>query len=472
MTVRDRALGVRARLRAMPPRVLTFVLYGLVLVVAAAIRLINLQSPKALVFDEVYYVRDTWTMWNLGYEAEWVGAADFAAGSVNAFTRIGDFIAHPPLGKWLIGGGMALFGPENPFGWRIAAAVAGIMVVLFVMLIARRLFHSTATAALAGFLVAIDGIAITMSRTALLDGFLAMFILAAFLAILRHLDTPGWGGWLLVAGVLLGAATAVKWSGLYALAAFGVWVVIVETIRLRKARRGKPFVWRAALSALKSFVLFIPVSVIVYVSSWAGWILTSGGYSRGWASSAGYGDGVYGIARGLWKYHRDIYDYNIGLDTEHNYQANPFTWLLLVRPTALYYSATDTEGVVQYVTSVANPVIWWGGAAAIVLLIVRTVRTVTWQNVAILVGVVATYIPWLFFSHRTMFQFYTVTLEPFLVLALVAALVWLWKHRLRLFVINFLIVAVVVSAFFLPVWMGIPIPEWFAVIHYWFPSWI
>jgi 4-amino-4-deoxy-L-arabinose transferase-like glycosyltransferase len=247
----------------MPPRVLTLVLYSLVLVLAAAIRLINLQSPKALVFDEVYYVRDAWTMWNLGYEAEWVGAADFAAGSVNAFTRIGDFIAHPPLGKWLIGAGMALFGPENPFGWRIAAAVAGIIVVLLVMLIARRLFNSTATAALAGLLVAIDGIAITMSRTALLDGFLAMFILAAFLAILRHLDTPGWGGWLIVAGVLLGAATAVKWSGLYALAAFGVWVVIVETIRLRKARRGKPFVWRAALSAVKTFVLFVPVAVVV-----------------------------------------------------------------------------------------------------------------------------------------------------------------------------------------------------------------
>jgi dolichyl-phosphate-mannose--protein O-mannosyl transferase len=337
MTVRDRVGTVRARLRAMPPRVLTQVLYGLVLVLAAAIRLINLQSPKALVFDEVYYVRDAWTMWNLGYEAEWVGAADFAAGSVNAFTRIGDFIAHPPLGKWLIGAGMALFGPENPFGWRIAAAVAGIIVVLLVMLIARRLFNSTATAALAGLLVAIDGIAITMSRTALLDGFLAMFILAAFLAILRHLDTPGWGGWLIVAGVLLGAATAVKWSGLYALAAFGVWVVIVETIRLRKARRGKPFVWRAALSAVKTFGLFVPVAVVVYVSSWAGWILTSGGYSRGWASGAGFGDGIYGIARVLWKYHRDIYDYNIGLDTEHNYQENPFTWLLLVRPTAFYY---------------------------------------------------------------------------------------------------------------------------------------
>jgi len=109
---------------------------------------------------------------------------------------------------------------------------------------------------------------------------------------------------------------------------------------------------------------------------------------------------------------------------------------------------------------------------AILVVIVMVARKTTWQNVAILVGVAATYVPWLFFSQRTVFQFYTVTLEPFLVLALVAVLVWLWKQHFRLFVANYLIVTAVVSAFFLPVWMGLPIPQWFAVIHYWFPSWI
>jgi dolichyl-phosphate-mannose--protein O-mannosyl transferase len=472
MSVLRRVRDVRVRLGALPPKLVTLLLYGPVLVIAALIRLFNLGSPKALVFDEVYYVRDAWTMWNLGYEAEWIGAADFAGGDVNAFTRVGDFIAHPPLGKWLIGSGMALFGPENPFGWRIATALAGIISVWLIIAIAKRLFRSTVLGALAGFFVAVDGIAITMSRTALLDGFLAMFILAAFLAVLRHLDTPGWGGWLVLAGALAGAGTAVKWSGLYALAAFGLWVVIVETLRLRKARRGKPFVMRSMLSAVKSFALLVPVAVGVYVSSWAGWILTSDGYGRRWAAESGFGDGIYGIARGLWKYHRDIYDYNIGLDTPHNYQANPFTWLGLVRPTAFYYSATGTDGWVQYITSIANPVIWWGGAAALVFLIVQVARKMTWQNVAILVGVAATYLPWLFFSHRTMFQFYTVTLEPFLVLGLVAMLAWMWKHRLRLFVANYVIVATAVSVFFLPVWMGLPIPEWFAVIHYWLPTWI
>ena len=472
MGVSVRLREVHARIRALSPRLQTAFMYGPVLVLASLIRLINVQSPSVLVFDEVYYVRDAWTLWNLGYEAEWIPTADFAGGDVNSFTRVGDFIAHPPLGKWIIGAGMALFGPENPFGWRIATAVAGIVVVLLVMVIARRLFNSLTAATIAGFLVAIDGIAITMSRTALLDGILAMFILAAFLAVLRHLDAPGWGGWLLLAGVLLGAATAVKWSGLFAIAAFGLWVVVVETLRIRTAHRGTRFVWRSALAALRSFALFVPVALVVYVSSWAGWILSAGGYLRSWAADAGDGDGPLAIARALWKYHRDIYLYNIGLMSPHSYQANPFGWLAMIRPTAFYYAPAGNDGLVQYVTSIANPVIWWAGALAIVAVVVMVIRKSTWQNMAILVGVAATYVPWLFFSQRTVFQFYTVTLEPFLVLALVAVLVWLWKQHLRLFVANYLIVAAVVSAFFLPVWMGLPIPQWFAVIHYWFPSWI
>ena len=472
MGVSVRLREVRTRIGALSPRLQTALLYGPVLVLASLIRLVNLQSPAVLVFDEVYYVRDAWTLWNLGYEAEWLPTADFAGGDVTSFTRVGDFIAHPPLGKWIIGAGMALFGPENPFGWRIATAAAGIIVVLLVMVIARHLFNSITAASVAGFLVAIDGIAITMSRTALLDGILAMFILAAFLAVLRHLDAPGWGGWLLLAGVLLGAATAVKWSGLFAIAAFGLWVVVVETLRIRTAHRGTRFVWRSALAAIRSFALFVPVALVVYVSSWAGWLLSAGGYSRSWAADAGGGGGPFGIAQALWKYHRDIYVYNIGLHSPHSYQSSPFSWLAMIRPTAFYYAPAGTDGLVHYVTSVANPVVWWAGAIAIVALVVMVIRKSTWQNVAILVGVAATYVPWLFFSQRTVFQFYTVTLEPFLVLALVAVLVWLWKHHLRQFVVNYLVTAVVVSAFFLPVWMGLPIPEWFAVIHYWFPSWI
>jgi dolichyl-phosphate-mannose--protein O-mannosyl transferase len=454
-----------------PPRFHSTAVYLPVLIVAALIRLINLGSPHAIVFDEVYYVRDAWSMWNLGYEAQWVAAADFAHGDINAYSDQGAFVAHPPLGKWLIALGMAAFGPTNPVGWRITTALAGIAVVLLVMVIARRLFRSLGVAALAGFFVAIDGIAITMSRTALLDGILAMFILAAFLAVLRHLDTPGWGGWLIVAGLLLGAATAVKWSGLYALLAFGIWVTVVETVRHYKANKGFDWLWGSTGSLLKNIAFVWPIAIVTYIASWSGWFATRGGWGRTWAEDTGVGSGVWGAIRSFWKYHRDIYDYNVGLTASHSYAANPFTWLALIRPTAFYYEPA-ANGLVQYVTSIANPILWWAGGLSLIVLIVAMIRRPSWNIGAILVGVGATYVPWLFFSNRTMFQFYTVTLEPFLVLAVVWVLVWMWGKHLRFVVVAFVALVVAISAFFLPVWMGIPIPDWFAMAHYWFPNWI
>ena len=60
----------------------------------------------------------------LGYAATWPDGANesFLAGDTDTFGTTGSFVVHPPLGKYLIGIGMALFGAESSFGWRIATA--------------------------------------------------------------------------------------------------------------------------------------------------------------------------------------------------------------------------------------------------------------------------------------------------------------------------------------------------------------
>lgn len=454
--------------RGLSLRTQTVVLYTPVVVLAAVLRLAWLGSPRALVFDEVYYVRDAWTLWNLGYEGKWPDGVDFVTGGGTGFSSEGVFIAHPPLGKWIIGLGMTLFGPSNPFAWRIMTAVCGILVVLFTMFIARRLFSSLQVAALAGFIVAVDGLAITMSRTALLDGILTMFVLAAFLALLRHLDSPHSGWWLVVAGVLLGAATAVKWSGLYAIAAFGMWVLVTEVWRFHRANPAVPLAPAAAFRAVRALILGLFFAALTYLVSWSGWLLTAGGYDR----NPTEGEGVIGALRSLIDYHRAIYGYNIGLTTPHGYQANPFGWLLMIRPTAFYYDTSCGSGCTEYITSVANPVTWWAGVGAMVAVIVLAIRRRWWPGGAIAAGVAGTYLPWLFFAHRTVFQFYTVSLEPFLALALAWVLVELWRRGWVSVSRGIVVAATVVSAFFMPVWWGIPIPVWFAAAHYWFLSWI
>ena len=211
-------------------------------------------------FDETYYVKDAYTLSHLGYEGSWPADANlsFNAGHPEIYLDSPSFVAHPPIGKWIIALGLALFGAGDPFGWRISVAVCGILLVLVTMLLAKRLFRSTLLAVIAGGLIAIDGNAIVMSRVALLDTMLALFALLGAGAVLldregnratpRRLDVvagpataSGWGPvfwsrpWLLVAGVAFGIASGIKWSGLYFLAVFAVYALVSEVLARRRA---------------------------------------------------------------------------------------------------------------------------------------------------------------------------------------------------------------------------------------------
>ena len=99
-----------------------------------------------------------------------------------------EYVVHPPVGKWMIAGGMWLFGPDNPLGWRFSAALAGTVSIALVALIAQKLFGSLILGAAAGLLLAVDGHHLVMSRTSLLDIFLMFWILAAFGALLMDRD--------------------------------------------------------------------------------------------------------------------------------------------------------------------------------------------------------------------------------------------------------------------------------------------
>ena len=282
-----------------------------VTVLASVLRLWDLGTPHELVFDETYYVKDSWTLMHLGYEGSWPSDANtaFNAGDPNTYNTSPSFIAHPPVGKWVIAAGLALFGGSDPIGWRISVAVAGILLVVVTMLIAKGLFNSPVLTTVAGLLIAIDGNAIVMSRVALLDTILALFALLGVGAVLldrrwatRRLDlwldrrealgrsthwgpSLWWRPWLLAAGVAFGLAAGVKWSGVYFLAIWAVYSVLSEIFLRRRAGIG---FW-ASSAILKqgpvTFLLTVPIAAVAYVASWLGWFLTDGGYYHNWAQA-------------------------------------------------------------------------------------------------------------------------------------------------------------------------------------------
>ncbi|MBN9607665.1 MAG: phospholipid carrier-dependent glycosyltransferase [Actinomycetales bacterium] len=489
---------------------------ALVLGVAAATRLIGLDQPHDLVFDETYYVKDSWTLLHLGYEGRWGPDPDpaFASGIVDTYDADPAFVAHPPLGKWVIALGLAAFGAVDPTGWRIAVALCGLLLVAGTMLLAHLLFRSTVLTTLAGFLLAIDGAGIVMSRVALLDGVLALFVLAGVIAIVldrrqaarrlgdwvarrREAGRPtDWGPvlwarpWLVAAGLAFGAASAVKWSGLYVLAAFGV-VAVLSELSLRR-RAGIHF-WVSGTvlrQAPASFLLLVPIAAAVHLASWTGWFVTDGGYARHWVEEGGTAWSgplawVPTAFQNWWHYQSLMYGYHVNEHDPHPYQANPLGWLLMLRPTSMYY-ADHGDGTASAILDIGNPLIWWAGAAALVAVAVVAVRKLlrrepAWAEGVILAGVAAGWLPWMLYLGRTVFWFYTIVFEPYLLLAIVAVAGYLLgrasdpERRRRAGIITVGVVAglaLLLSLFFLPLWVGLDAPLWFQRLHYWFPSWI
>ena len=497
--LRDRLLGdpdwARA-IRWLAPLVIT--------AVAAVLRLVGVAHPHQLAFDETYYVKDAWSLWTLGYEGTWGEKANDAFVTLQnlPLSDQGAFIVHPPLGKWLIALGMAIGGPDNSGGWRLATALLGTGSVLLVYLIARRLSGSVVVASVAGTLLAIDGLSIVMSRIALLDGILTFFVLLGVLFVLidrqrtipvlekRDPDEPDpfWGRvlwrrpWLIAAGVALGAACAVKWSGAYALAGFGLYVVITDALARRRAG---VVMWPTAAAFRQgpvSFVLLVFPALAVYLISWSGWLVTAGGYDR-------QSDPNPLIA--LWKYHQSMLGFHVGLTRGHPYASPAWEWPFLLRPTAVWVGTDPgpcgTDHCIAAISAIPNPLIWYGGVAASVYLLYRFVRGwITRQPVGPeltlpLVGLAVTYLPWLMFPERTIFQFYTVVMMPFLVIALAMTLrIIAGKREDPLHrrqsgertVMIFLAFVVLVSAFFLPLWTGMSVPFDFWRLHNWLPGWV
>jgi dolichyl-phosphate-mannose-protein mannosyltransferase len=488
-----------------------------VVLLAAGTRLWNLGSPRALVFDETFYVKDAYTLSKLGYEGSWPANPDpgFAAGHVNTYLTPGSFVVHPPLGKWIISLGFDWLGVTNPVSWRIMTAIVGILAVVLLMMIAKYLFKSTLVATIAGFLMAIDGNAIVMSRVGLLDNFVMFFALLGFGAILldrqwsavrlsewiarRHENGKSidwgpalwWRPWLILAGLAFGLDSAVKWNGIYFLAVFAVYSVLVDTLARRRA--GVPS-WPATFlkQGPVTFLLMVPIAIAGYMVTWTGWFVTKGGYNRNFADQPGNAwvgplAWVPHALQSWWNFETQVWNYNINEHSPHPYAANPFTWLLMIRPTSMYFTSANfgQHGCTvsfcgSSITGIANPLIWYAAVAAALYLVYRLIRYRDWRVALILAGLGAGYLPWLLYSNRTVFQFYTIAFEPYLLLALAFVVAQLIGKRgdpeyrraigMR-WIAVFLVACVAISIFFWPLWTGTQIDFKYMQIHYWLPSW-
>ena len=309
---------------------------------------------------------------------------------------------------------------------------------------------------------------------------------------------PGLGvrWWRLAAAVLLGLGLGTKWSAMYFLAVFGLLSVAWD-VTARRTSGVRQWVWAGIVKdGLVAGVSMVFIALAVYVGIWWTWFTHRESYGRQWAEQ-NPGQGVQWLPpalRSFWKYHQDMWAFHNGLETPHTYAANPLGWIVQWRPTSMFYP-TEISGLTgqqaqdacgppscsQAITALGNPILWWCATAAILVAVVWLIRYRDWRAGAVLSGIVAGWLPWFAYEHRTIFTFYSIVFTPWVCLTLtyVMGLVVGPKDlepvgRRRAIIGCGMLVGliVLVSAFFYPIWSAWVVPYEFWHLHMWLQTWI
>lgn len=389
MKVLDRAQETLA-LRVPTSISATQILLVTLLVGVIFTRFWRLSTPDEFYFDEAFFPTT---------------AQEILRGDPAAWLFIGHENTHPPLSKLFMAGGMAVFGEDSRFGYRLFGALAGVGSVVFMYLLAKRLFKSEVAGLAAGFLLTVDGLNFAQSRIATPDTYVLFFVLGSIYFLLTER--------FLLSGLFFGASIACKWVALFTLfpivfyflylfwrrkevkqapylfmaplsllafylgtpvifaevlssadavkahlpaplfsSALGFWMALFALLplalvwiylrRRRRWTRGDQFLREASI-AIPLFFVVVPLSV--YLASYLPMLLNG--------QSLGH----------LRDLQTQMYQFHTNLEATHPYQSPWITWPIMMRPVFLYLGPDNAK-----IYSLGNPWIFWFGLGALAFL--------------------------------------------------------------------------------------------------------
>ena len=291
---------------------------------------IGLGRPSTLVFDETHYVPAARHM--LLLDQPWN-------------------IEHPLFGKALIALGMRLYG-DNAIGWRALSTLAGSATVMGMFAIAWLLTGRMRTAIVTAVLVVLNLTVFIQARIAMLDGFMAAFIVTGLAALLWAMRAPPervkerW----VFGAALLGVAVGTKWAAIPYVALAGLAFLIAKW---REPRRLWP-----EMSAFTGLATLGLVSIAVYLATFAPAFF----YETRWMT---FGS--------LIPHQFVMLEQQRQVLPSHPYQSQWWTWGLMIRP--IWYLYENVDGAQRGILLVGNPAILWGGlVAAAALMVLGAVR--------------------------------------------------------------------------------------------------
>jgi dolichyl-phosphate-mannose-protein mannosyltransferase len=307
------AARLRAGFQAGDPGLILPTLAVIAIALGVLWRFAHLAYPPIFTFDEFHFVEN----------------------ARNYLHGVADWNDHPPLGKLLMMPGIRLFG-DNGLGWRFHEAVLGTLHIALCGLVAVGFFADRRAGWLAAAFVAIDGMFVSYSRTALLDIPMNTFMMAS-LALMLHARGLGWFA---AAAVMLGLGVAVKWI------AVGI-ALVVPLLLWRRGRSIFHALWMGVIAvAVYGAIVALALVLTKKPVSLSGMVTTS---------------------LDLLKHHAAFDDWKNPADSRW------YTWFWLWKPITLF--RVDLPGrMVRVMSTVGNPVLWYMTTAAFVVGTVVVVR--------------------------------------------------------------------------------------------------
>jgi dolichyl-phosphate-mannose--protein O-mannosyl transferase len=386
---------------------------------------VRLATPHVLVFDEVHYTAAARVLWSL----------DRAANP-----------EHPLLGKALIGLGIALFG-DDPVGWRALSTLAASGVAMGVFAILWLLYRRMRTALVGAAIAALNFTVFVQARVAMLDGFMACFVVLALASMVWAMRGQGravWWRWTLGA-VLLGLAAATKWTA--------VPYISFAALGFALAKWRAPWRW-PGLGIVPAWAILGGASLVTYCLTFVPAFF----YAHDPLTLAGF-----------LPWQRYMFSLQTQVLPHHTYQSTWYGWPIAYRPIWYLYQVAD--GAQRGILMIGNPAVLWGGLLAVIGCVWAWARRGDRRAGAVAAVWLASWLMWGLIPKSLGFFYYYYLSSIWLALVLAAAFDH-WRVRLRYWDEAYLVLVAVLFVHFYPILAATPLAGPQAFTRWmWFRTW-
>lgn len=383
---------------------LNIIVIGALTIFSFIIRIIHIDYPMGITWDEIYHVKATQSLLH----------------------GEGYFIDHPPFGRQLIALGILIFG-DKTLGWRVVQAICGTMLIPLSYFLGKKILTYEYAGLLTAFFVSFDLLFLTYSRVGLADIFLIFFIVLSFL-FFTHASEKDSKWFYILSAINTGLAISIKWTALILFPMFLLWL------------RAKGKLNKNLISKL----LFIMLALITYTATFLSEDVNFKYVNKKYhAKITSYPEAVY-------SWHKLALSSHTRKNLSHSDSSKWYTWPLMYKPVWMHFKVIDnTNKKATCIVALGNPVIWWLATLAVLFQLCLLKYKKDKITFFLLSSYLISFLPYALIK-RPMFLYHYLTTYFFSLIILEHTFVSLYKEKgFMKPIIEFLSVVIVLVFFYL-----------------------